>query len=81
MTLSNKPPEHVDKLLHKKAKEPKAQRKEPIMSKPKGIERKGSKFRVFLDIKGKKVHIGYYKTLEEATEALTQAQQESGVYD
>lgn len=51
------------------------------MAKPKGIERKGERFKVTLDIEGKKVHIAYCKTLEHAEEVLEQAKRESGVYD
>jgi len=41
----------------------------------------GDRFKVTLDIEGKKVHIAYCKTLEAAEEALEQAKRESGVYD
>lgn len=47
------------------------------MAKPHGIERKGKKFKVFLDTHGTRVHIGYYKTLEDALEALEQAKKDS----
>ena len=49
------------------------------MAKPNGIERKGDKFKVFLDFEGKRIHIGYYKTLEAAKEALEKARKESGI--
>jgi len=49
------------------------------MAKPRGIERKGDKFKVFLDIEGKRVHIGYKKTLEEAKELLEQAKIDAGI--
>jgi len=49
------------------------------MAKPRGIERKGNKFKVFLDIEGKRVHIGYKKTLEEAEALLEQAKIEAKI--
>jgi len=59
-------------------KEPKPKAVES-MAKPHGIERKGNKFKVFLDIEGKRVHIGFKKTLEEAEELLEQAKIEAKV--
>jgi len=73
--MKNLKPELYDKY---KEKERKPKKGEP-MAKPRGIERKGSKFKVFLDIEGKRVHIGYKKTLEEAEELLEQAKQDAGV--
>jgi len=73
-----KTPEHVDKRLPSRGKEPKPKAVEP-MAKPRGIERKGDKFKVFLDIEGKRVHIGYKKTLEEAKELLEEAKRDAGI--
>lgn len=49
------------------------------MAKPRGIERKGDKFKVFLEHEGKRIHIGYKKTLEEAKELLEQAKIDAGI--
>lgn len=73
-----KPAWHLDKLPPSRGKEPKPKAVEP-MAKPRGIERKGSKFRVFLNIEGKRVHIGYKKTLEEAEALLEQAKIEAKI--
>lgn len=73
--MKNLKPELYDKY---KEKERKPKKGEP-MAKPRGIERKGSKFKVFLDIEGKRVHIGYKKTLEEAEELLKQAKQDAEI--
>jgi len=73
-----KPPEHVDKTAHPRNKEHKPKKEEP-MAKPHGIERKGNKYKVFLEYDNKRIHIGYKKTLEEAEALLEQAKQESGV--
>jgi hypothetical protein len=74
-----KTPEHVDKRLPSRGKEPKEPKAVEPMAKPRGIERKGDKFKVFLDIEGKRVHIGYKKTLEEAKELLEEAKRDAGV--
>jgi len=50
------------------------------MAKPKGIERKGERYKVTLDIQGKKCHIGYYKSYESALNALDNAKRDSGDY-
>jgi len=73
-----KTPEHVDKRLPTREKEPKPKAEEP-MAKPKGIERKGNKFKVFLEYEGKRIHIGYAKTLEQAEEMLEGAKREAGI--
>lgn len=49
------------------------------MAKPHGIERKGDKFKVFLEYDGKRIHIGYKKTLEEAKELLAKAKKDAGI--
>jgi len=59
-------------------KETKPKAEEP-MAKPRGIERKGNKFKVFLEYEGKRIHIGYTKTLEEAERLLEEARSEAGV--
>jgi len=52
-------------------------KEQPEVAKPHGIERKGEKFKVFLDIEGKRCHIGYYKTLDAAKEALKKAREDA----
>jgi len=77
-------PWHVDKLptVTTKERKPKPPTEgQQSMAKPKGIERKGERYKVTLDIQGKKCHIAYCKTLEAAKEALEKAKRESGVYD
>jgi len=73
-----KPPEHVDKTAPPRNKELKPKKEEP-MAKPRGIERKGNKYKVFLEYDNKRIHIGYKKTLEEAEELLEQAKMEAGL--
>lgn len=76
----NKTPWHVDKLPETSPREFKGRpSQEDVLAKPHGIERKGAKFKVFLDTHGKRVHIGYYKTLEAAQEALEDAKRDAGV--
>lgn len=50
------------------------------MAKPKEITKRGNKYKVTLDIRGKKCHIGYTKTLEQALELLEQSRKDAG-YD
>lgn len=59
-------------------KEPQSKKVEP-MAKPHGIERKGDKYKVFLDFEGKRIHIAYCKTLEDAKETLEQAKKDAGI--
>ena len=73
-----KTPEHVDKRLPSRGKESKPKAEEP-MAKPRGIERKGNKYKVFLEYEGKRIHIGYTKTLEQAEEMLKEAKREAGI--
>ena len=73
--MSNLKPEVYSRISER---QPKPKAVEP-MAKPRGIERKGDKFKVFLDIEGKRVHIGYKKTLEEAEELLEQAKRDAGI--
>jgi len=72
-----KTPEQVDKRLTPRHKEYKSPKDKETMAKPHGIERKGSKYKVFLDISGVRVHIGYTKTLEQAEEMLKQAKEDA----
>jgi len=68
-------PEVYTKVSEKESK-PKAE--EP-MAKPRGIERKGNKYKVFLEYEGKRIHIGYTKTFEQAEEMLKEAKREAGI--
>lgn len=65
------PPKYV-------VKERKAKGQEP-MAKPHGIEKRGDKYKVFLDIEGHRVHIKYEKTLEAAKATLEQAKKDAGI--
>lgn len=47
------------------------------MAKPKGIVKKDGGYKVHLDTHGKRVYIGFYKTLEHAKEALEDAKRKT----
>lgn len=68
-------PELFDRYVEKERKS----RKEEDVAKPQGIERKGSKYKVFLEYEDKRIHIGYYKTLDDAKEALETAKKDAGL--
>lgn len=51
------------------------------MAKSRGIIFTRGKYKVTLTIQGKKCHIGYYKTLEHAEEALSEARKGLGELD
>lgn len=67
-------PDHVDKLVN----HPKKERKSKPMDKPKRgeITKKGNRFKVTLDIEGKKCHIGTFKNRDEALEQLALAKKD-----
>ena len=70
----------------KQEREPKPRHHQPSteegpMAKPKEITKKGNKYKVTLDIRGKKCHIGYTKTLEQALELLEQSRKDVGYED
>lgn len=67
-------------ITYKYSREPKGRPVEEVLAKPKEITKRGDKYKVTLDILGKKCHVGYYKTLEYAQEALEEAKRDSG-YD
>lgn len=48
------------------------------VAKPNGITFTRGKYKVTVMIQGKKCHIGYYKTLDAAEEALSEAQKDIG---
>jgi len=77
------PPSHVDKLTPCNKKEKKVssherKSKDLTMAKPNGIIFTRNRYKVTLRIEGKDCHIGYYKTLEAAKEALEEAKKDAG---
>jgi acetylornithine deacetylase/succinyl-diaminopimelate desuccinylase-like protein len=66
----------LNKLNHDRESKP--NQKGIEVAKPNGITLTRGKYKVVLTIEGKKCHIGYYKTLEDATEALHEAQKDLG---
>jgi len=76
--------EYVFYRLKQEGREPKFSSQpsgeEDPMAKPKEITKRGNKYKVTLDIRGKKCHIGYTKTLEQALELLEQSRKDAG-YD